>query len=274
MLKNSYFCIMEQILDKLHIDIPVTDPILIFSLVLFVILFTPLLFNKMRIPHIIGLILAGIALGENGFGILNRDVSFELFGAVGLLYIMFLAGLQIDLTDFKKNMKKSMFFGLMTFAVPMILGTITSYYLLKHLFLSIYSEENIMTICGNISFDKYLILASLLIASMYASHTLISYPIVGRYGVTKNSSVNISIGGTMITTTLALFILAVIVAICHGNYNQASGCVSSSASYSFLPSLESAILGLQTDSSNIMKTASYNISSSWQWFSWVVIWPN
>ncbi len=216
MLKNSYFCIMEQILDKLHIDIPVTDPILIFSLVLFVILFTPLLFNKMRIPHIIGLILAGIALGENGFGILNRDVSFELFGAVGLLYIMFLAGLQIDLTDFKKNMKKSMFFGLMTFAVPMILGTITSYYLLKHLFLSIYSEENIMTICGNISFDKYLILASLLIASMYASHTLISYPIVGRYGVTKNSSVNISIGGTMITTTLALFILAVIVAICHG----------------------------------------------------------
>lgn len=199
---------MEHLIERVVSNIPVTDPILIFSLVLFVILFAPLILDKLRVPHIIGLILAGIALGENGLGILKRDVSFELFGAVGVLYIMFLAGLQIDLTDFKKNANKSVFFGLVTFMVPMVFGTLSSYYLLNYLFTSIYPSTNIST--------GYLMLASLLIASMYASHTLISYPIVGRYGVTKNSSVNITIGGTMVTTTLSLFILAIIVALCHG----------------------------------------------------------
>ncbi len=199
---------MEHLIERVVSNIPVTDPILIFSLVLFVILFAPLILDKLRVPHIIGLILAGIALGENGLGILKRDVSFELFGAVGVLYIMFLAGLQIDLTDFKKNANKSVFFGLVTFMVPMVFGTLSSYYLLNYLFTSIYPGTNIST--------GYLMLASLLIASMYASHTLISYPIVGRYGVTKNSSVNITIGGTMVTTTLSLFILAIIVALCHG----------------------------------------------------------
>lgn len=207
---------MEQIIDKISSNLPITDPIMIFSLVLFVILITPLLFEKIRIPQIIGLITFGIILGENGLGLLKRDVSFELFGAVGVLYIMFLAGLQIDLTDFKKNMKKSVVFGFLTFFIPMVLGTISSYYLLDYLFCKTYPENTVSIICSGFSLKGYIILASLLIASMYASHTLISYPIVGRYGVTKSSSVNISIGGTMITTTLALFILAVIVALCHG----------------------------------------------------------
>ncbi len=190
---------------------------MIFSLVLFVILITPLVLDKIRIPHIIGLIASGVILGENGLGVLKRDVSFELFGAVGVLYIMFLAGLQIDLSDFKKNMKKSVFFGLLTFLIPMVLGYFSSYYLLDHLFAKLYPESTISVMSKGFSLSGYITLASLMIASMYASHTLIAYPIVGRYGVTKNSSVNITIGGTMITTTLALLILAIIVALCNGD---------------------------------------------------------
>ena len=97
---------MLEIFEKFAIELPVTNPVLIFSLVLFVILFAPLILNRFKIPHIIGLILAGVALGEKGFGILSRDESFELFGSVGLLYIMFLAGLQMDLSDFKKMFKQ------------------------------------------------------------------------------------------------------------------------------------------------------------------------
>lgn len=193
---------------------PVTDPILIFALVLFVILFAPLLLDKLHIPHIIGLILAGVVLGENGMGVLKHDMSFELFGAVGLLYIMFLAGLQMDLADFKKNSRKSIFFGLTTFYVPMILGTVSSFFLLQYIFSH---PDTGIQFNGNYTPTGYLILASVLIASMYASHTLISYPIVGRFGVTKNSAVNISLGGTMIATTLSLIILAVIVAMCQGD---------------------------------------------------------
>lgn len=206
---------MEQ-LEKLFSHLPVTDPILIFALVLFVILVAPLVLDKLKIPHIIGLILAGVILGENGFGVLKRDMSFELFGTVGLLYIMFLAGLQMDLSDFKKNSKKSIFFGLTTFYVPMIFGTVSSYFLLKFVFAQTTPE---LQTSGSLSFDIYLILASVLIASMYASHTLISYPIVGRFGVTKNSAVNISLGGTMIATTLSLIILAFIVAMCKDEVN-------------------------------------------------------
>ncbi|MBR5373854.1 MAG: cation:proton antiporter [Paludibacteraceae bacterium] len=206
---------MEQVANFFS-HLPVTDPILIFSLVLFVILIAPLALDRLKIPHIIGLILAGVILSENCTGVLKRDVSFDLFGTVGLLYIMFLAGLQMDLADFKKNTKKNVFFGLTTFYVPMILGSVSSFFLLKYLFA--HATPDFQTI-GNFSFTGYLILASVLIASMYASHTLISYPIVGRFGVTKNSAVNISLGGTMIATTLALVILAFIVAMCKGEVN-------------------------------------------------------
>lgn len=204
---------MLEILKNFAIELPVTNPVLIFSLVLFVILFAPLILNRFKIPHIIGLIIAGVALGDKGFGILTRDESFELFGSVGLLYIMFLAGLQMDLSDFKKNASKSIFFGLITFIVPIILGSISSYFMLKYNFEQIAFQHTI-TCNGNLSLNQYIILASILIASMYASHTLVSYPIVGRYGVTKNSSVSITIGGTMIATTLSLLILAIIVMIC------------------------------------------------------------
>lgn len=169
------------------VSLPVTDPTWIFFIVLIIILFAPLLLGKLRIPHIIGMILAGVAIGEFGFNILERDSSFELFGRVGLYYIMFLAGLEMDLEDFRKNKVKGLVFGILTFAIPMALG-----------------------IWSSMSLLDFSVTSSILLASMYASHTLVAYPIVSRYGLARQRSVNITIGGTVITVTLALIILAVI----------------------------------------------------------------
>ncbi len=171
----------------LNIHFPVTDPTWIFFLVLFIILFAPMILGRLRIPHIIGMILAGVIVGEYGFNILERDSSFELFGKVGLYYIMFLAGLEMDMDDFKKNRGKSFLFGLLTFFIPMGLG--------------IWSSLGVL---------HYGLATSILLASMYASHTLIAYPIIGRYGLSRQRTVSITIGGTAITVVLALMVLAVI----------------------------------------------------------------
>ena len=108
----------------------VTDPVLIFFIVLVIILLAPLLLNKLKIPHIIGMIVAGIVVGPYGIGLLERDASFEIFGQVGILYLMFLAGIEIDMYHLKKNLSKGLCFGMYTFMVPMIVGTLTSVYLL------------------------------------------------------------------------------------------------------------------------------------------------
>ena len=182
------------LLEVVGFDLPFKDPIIIFTLILFIILCAPIFLNKLRIPHLIGLIIAGAIIGPNGFNLILRDSSFELFGTVGLLYIMFIAGLEMDLNDFKKNSKKSLVFGLLTFSVPMTLGILTGYYVL------------------NLS-----LISSILLACMFASHTLISYPIVSRLGVTKNAAVTVTVGGTIITDTLALLALSVISSIDAGN---------------------------------------------------------
>ncbi len=174
-------------LSSLNLHLPVTNPTWIFFLVMIIILFAPMIMGRLRIPHIIGMILAGIIVGKYGFNILERDSSFELFGRVGLYYIMFLAGLEMDMDDFKKNKIKGLVFGLITFAVPMLLGIWSSMQLLH-----------------------YGLITSVLLASMYASHTLIAYPIVSRYGLSRQRIVSITIGGTAVTVVLALTILAVI----------------------------------------------------------------
>lgn len=178
------------------LQFPLTDPVLIFSVLLFIILLAPILLYRLKIPDLIGLIIAGAIIGPNGLGIMARDSSIELFGKVGLLYIMFVAGLEIDLADLKKNYSKGMYFGLLTFFIPMIMGTLAGIYLL------------------NFSWPT-----SVLLASMFASHTLMTYPIVSKYGVTKNRAVNISIGGTVVTCLLALLVLAVIVGMSTGDIN-------------------------------------------------------
>lgn len=179
------------------IKLPLENPVLLFSLILFIILFAPIILNKLKIPHLIGLIVAGAVIGPNGLNLMLRNSSIILFGTVGLLYIMFLAGLEIDLADFKKNSKKSLIFGLYTFIIPMILGTITGIYFLE-----------------------FSIPTSVLLASMFASHTLIAYPIISKLGVTRNRAVNITVGGTMITDTLALLVLAAIAGMSTGEVNN------------------------------------------------------
>ncbi|MDO9680757.1 MAG: cation:proton antiporter [Bacteroidales bacterium] len=174
-------------------NLPLENPVLIFALILFIILFAPIIFNKFKIPHLIGLIIAGAIIGPNGLFLMERDSSILLFGTVGLLYIMFLAGIEIDIAEFKKNSNKSLIFGMLTFLIPMTIGTFTGIYLLK-----------------------FTIPTSVLLASMFASHTLLSYPIASKFGVIKNRAVNITVGGTVITDTLALLVLAVIVGMSTG----------------------------------------------------------
>lgn len=181
---------------------PLQNPVLQFSLILFIILFAPILLNKVRIPHLIGLIIAGALIGPHGFNFMLRDSSIQLYGTVGLLYIMFLAGLEIDLVDFLKNSGKSLVFGLFSFAVPLTCAFLAGYYLL-------FPDW------------EYKTATSILFASMLASHTLITYPIVSKFGVTRNRAVGITAGGTIITDTLALLILAIIVASTKGELNSA-----------------------------------------------------
>ena len=178
--------------------LPLTNPVLKFLLILLIILFAPIILNRFKIPHILGLIIAGAVVGPNGLNLMMRDSSIILSGTAGLLYIMFLAGLEIDLNEFKKNSFKSLTFGLYTFLIPMTLGIFAGIFVLK---------LSTMT--------------SVLLASMFASHTLIAYPIVSKLGVTRNRAVNITVGGTMITDTLALLVLAVIVGMTKGEVNTA-----------------------------------------------------
>lgn len=182
---------------KYVIDLPFTNPVLIFSLILFIILLAPIILHRLKIPDLIGLIIAGAIIGPHGLGIMSRDSSMELFGTVGLLYIMFIAGLEIDMADLRKNYGKTLVFGMYTFLIPMIVGSVTGVYLL------------------DFSWPT-----SILLASMYASHTLITYPIVSKYGITKNRAVSIAIGGTVITCILALLVLAVIVGMSTGEINS------------------------------------------------------
>ncbi len=167
---------------------PLTNPVLIFSIILFVILITPYIFKKIKVPHIVGLIVAGAIIGPHGLNLLLRDSSIELFGTVGLLYIMFTAGLEIDLADFKRSSHKSMIFGTYTFAIPMLLGFFVFLYVFKYPPISV-----------------------ILIASLFASHTLVAYPIITKYGVSKDKAVTIAIGGTLITDILALLVLSIVV---------------------------------------------------------------
>lgn len=179
---------------EISLNLPLSNPVIIFSLVLFIILFAPILLNKIKIPHLIGLIIAGVVIGPHGLNLLRRDSSIILFGTVGLLYIMFLAGLEIDLNEFKKNRGKVAFLGLMTFALPLTVGALASYYVLG-----------------------YGIMSSILLASMFSTHTLIAYPIASKYGVARNKAVTLTVGSTMITDILALLILAAIAGMAKGD---------------------------------------------------------
>lgn len=173
----------------------VTNPVTIFLIVLAIILFAPVVLNRLRIPHIIGMIVAGVIVGPFGFNILDRDSSFNIFGQVGLLYLMFLAGLEIDMFHLRLNLRRGAVFGALTFLIPMVLGVGASVYILHTPWLTAF-----------------------LLASMYASHTLIAYPITARFGITKTPAVLISVVATIICVIGALLVLAGAVSIRETGY--------------------------------------------------------
>lgn len=180
----------------------VTEPVQIFFIVLAIILFAPLLLNKLKIPHIIGMIVAGVVIGPYGFDVLDRDTSFNIFGQVGLLYLMFLAGLEIDMYHLRLNLRRGMLFGVLTLFIPLVMGVLTSVYML------------------GVDWDT-----ACLLGAMYASHTLLAYPVAARFGLTKAAPVLIAIVGTIIAVVGALLVLAGAVSVRQEGYFNVSAIV-------------------------------------------------
>ncbi|MDE6485859.1 MAG: cation:proton antiporter [Duncaniella sp.] len=163
----------------------ISQPIPIFLTVMAIILLAPLLLGRLKIPNVISLIIAGVAVGPHGFNLLDRDMSFEIFGQVGLFYLMFLAGIEIDMYHLKKNLTKGLVFGAYTFLIPLVAGAAAA------------------MICFGMS-----LLTGALLGSVFAAHTLIAYPIVSRFGLTKTPPVVIAIAGTIVAVLGSLIVLA------------------------------------------------------------------
>ena len=189
---------MIKILENLqHIfQTPFQSSVLVFVVILFIILLAPILFRTLKIPGIIGLIIAGLVIGPHALNLIEKNSAVDLFSTIGLLYIMFLAGLELDLKAFNKNKYKSIVFGFFTFIFPLAIGYPVCRYLL------------------GFGFET-----SLLVASMFSTHTLVTYPIVSRLGISRNQAVGVTVGGTMLTDTAVLIILAVIAGSVGGEIN-------------------------------------------------------
>lgn len=180
---------MDAFIEQLQheFQLPFSNPVLIFSVILLIIFFAPLL-RKIKIPGIVGLIISGIIIGPHGLNFIAKNSAIELFSTIGLLYIMFIAGLDLDMNRFKATRNRSIAFGVLTFIVPIIIGYPVCRYILGF-------EFN----------------AAFLTAAMFAEHTLIAYPILSKLGVNKDQSVAVTVGGTIIADTAVLIILAIIV---------------------------------------------------------------
>ena len=205
---------MDKVLDNLqHIfQRPFQSSVLIFALILFIMLLAPILFRRFKVPGIIGLILAGVIVGPHGLNLLAKNSAIDLFSTIGLLYLMFLAGLEMDLKGFSDYKHKSLIFGLLTFIIPIAIGYPVCRYFL------------------DLSFGT-----SFLVSSMFATNTLVTYPIVSRLGISRNEAVGITVGGTMLTDTAVLIILAII-----------SGAVSGEITLVFWMKLSISVLFLLT----------------------------
>lgn len=168
-------------------DFTITNPVLFIAVLVAIALFVPMVFDRLRLPGMVGLILVAVILGPYGLGMLDRNAMIEFLGQAGLLFIVFVAGLEIDLGRFSKYRHHSIVFGSISFLIPQILGTLVGVYFLEFSWAS-----------------------SILLGSMFGSHTLLAYPVASRLGITKLTSVTTSVGGTIITDTAALLVLAVI----------------------------------------------------------------
>jgi Kef-type K+ transport system membrane component KefB len=190
---------MSDFLERLILkfDLPLNNPVLVFSLILFIILLAPIVLRRLNIPGIIGLIISGLIIGPYGLNLLEKNSAVDLFSTIGLLYIMFIAGLELDMNEFIRNRNKSILFGFLTFIIPFSIGFPICYFIL--------------------GFDLN---ASLLTANMFSTQTLVAYPIVSKLGVSKNQAVAVAVGGTILTDSVVLILLAVIMGNSQGNLNQ------------------------------------------------------
>jgi Kef-type K+ transport system membrane component KefB len=177
-------------------DLPFNEPVIVFTILITIILLAPIVFKKFRIPGIVGLIISGMIIGPNGMNLVVSGESIKLLSTAGLLYLMFLVGLELNTRDLLHNRNKSLTFGALTFFVPFIFGFILAYFILS-----------------------YNVLASLLTAIIFSTHTLIAYPIASRLGIIKSDAVTVTIGGTIITDTAALILLAFISAAIDDSYS-------------------------------------------------------
>jgi Kef-type K+ transport system membrane component KefB/mannitol/fructose-specific phosphotransferase system IIA component (Ntr-type)/nucleotide-binding universal stress UspA family protein len=179
------------------INLPVTEPVLIVAIAMGIFLVAPVIMERFRLPGLIGVIVAGAVFGPNGLNLLARDQTIALLGAVGLLYLIFMAGIAIDLHGFRRYRNLSLTFGAISYLIPQGIGT------------------GVGLLLG------YSVGGSLLLGSMFASHTLIAYPIAIRYGISKNRAVTTVVGGTIITDTASLLMLAVVAASTRGTLDAA-----------------------------------------------------
>ena len=171
------------------------EPIISFTILLIAIFIVPPLFERLKLPGLVGLLIAGVLLGQNGLNLLNpKSETIKLLSDIGKVYLMFVAGLEIDIEQFRQTKNRSMGFGFLTFLMPLIAGIITG-----RLF--------------NFSWNS-----SVLIGSLLASHNLLAYPIISRLGVIGNEAVTVTIGATIFTDTGALLLLAICVGIHGGDF--------------------------------------------------------
>ncbi len=190
---------METFLSQLskQFQLPLQNPVLVFALILVIILLAPILLKRLRVPGIIGLILAGILVGPYGLNLLARNEAIDLFSTIGILYLMFIAGLELEMKEFRRNSRRSIGFGALTFLVPILLGFPACFFILKYDFT-----------------------ASLLLSSMFSAHTMIAYPVVTKFGIARDEAVAITVGGTILTDTAVLLVLAVVTGSHNGEINS------------------------------------------------------
>ncbi len=181
-------------------QLPITNPVLSFALILLIILFVPMIFRLLKLPGLVGLLVAGTVVGPSGLNLLERGSNITMFGTVGLLYIMFQAGLELDMTEFTRNRHRSVVFGLLSFAIAQLVGTLAGIYLLS-----------------------FSLLTALLFAAMMASYTLLAYPIASQLGIHRNEAVTVAVGGIIVTDTMALLVLAVVSGLSGGEINWLFG---------------------------------------------------
>ncbi len=169
-------------------DLPLDEPVLVFAIALAVFLIGPLAIKRLGQPGIVGIVLLGAVLGPGGTGLVEHGDAIELLGTVGLIYLLFTVGLELDLRGFFENTGSAALFGLTSFFLPFSLGMAGAHYLFG-----------------------FSLPAAALLAAVFASHTLLAYPIVNQYDVTQNRAVTAVFGGILFTDTLALVVLALAV---------------------------------------------------------------